>query len=581
MQTTNLVGEPEGLAPRRNSFPEMNLGARGRSPLSNTTLHRVGALALALSLAACTAAPTAPTATPAAAPTQPSAQRQTAKVERLDLANSLTYSGEVRTSASLTLVPKTSGRVEKLYVDVGAPVKAGDPIAELDKSTAQLQVRQAEAGLAASKARLAQIEQGPRTEQVQQAEASARAAKHTADAAAGAARPESIAAAEAGLDSARQRTAALQNGRGEQVAAAEANVAAAQARLDAALKGATPERIRAQEIAIEQAKKALEGAWFQRDGVCSFGNSPQCDGAKAAVLSAEAAMRQQQQQLEILKSGTRPEQVAELEAAVETAKQQANLARQPGAAADVAGAAAGVRQAEAALAAARNPVVAGQVDAARAQADAAAAGAALATNPFTKEDIASARAAVDQSQAQVELARSSLKDLTITAPVDGVVSERQIVVGAVASPATPLVSLIGPELEIAFGVEESALSRVKPGQAVNITVASFPGQTFTGKVKVIAPTVDPRSRTAQVKVVADPSAAGKLKPGMFARVGLVTEQKVAALAIPTAALRPDGSVLVLQPDGSTRTATIQAGLRTADKVEVVTGLTEGDQVVVG
>jgi RND family efflux transporter MFP subunit len=543
---------------------------------------RALAAALVISLvAACTSAPAAPTATPAAAPPAAAPQRQTARVERVDLATSLTYSGEVRTSASLTLVPKTSGRVEKLYVDVGAPVKAGDPIAELDKSSALLQVRQAEAGLAASRARLAQMEQGPRPEQVEQAEASARAARFSAEALAGAARPEAIASAAAALDSARQRVAALSDGRDEQVAAAEAGVAGAQARLDAALKGATPERVRAQEIAIEQARKALEGSWFQRDGVCSFGNSPQCDGTKAAVLSAEAALRQQQQQLEILKSPPRTEQVAELEAAVETARQQANLARQPGTASDVAGAQAAVRQADAALAAARNPVVAGTVDAARAQADAAAAGAALATSPFTKEDIAAARAAVDQSQAQVELARSSLKDLTIVAPVEGVVSERQIVVGAIASPVTPIVSLIGPELEIAFGVEESALSRVQAGQAVNISVASFPGQTFTGKVKVVAPTVDPRSRTATVRVVADPSAAGKLKPGMFARVSLVTAQRAAALAIPTGALQPDGAVLVLNPDGTTRRAAVQTGLRTADKVEVTGGLAEGDQVVVG
>src|SRR5687767_5406905 len=106
-----VPGEREGLAPRRYiSF--IPPGARGRSPLSKTTLSRLGAATLSLLLIACTSAP--PASTPTVAPTTTAPQRQTAKVERLDLSTSLTYSAEVRTSANLTLVPKTSGRVEKL-----------------------------------------------------------------------------------------------------------------------------------------------------------------------------------------------------------------------------------------------------------------------------------------------------------------------------------------------------------------------------------------------------------------------------------------------------------------------------------
>jgi RND family efflux transporter MFP subunit len=548
---------------------------RGRAAL-------VAAAVAGLALSACSppgAAPGSarPSPTPAARPVQ------TARVERIDLTNALTYSGDVRTSANLTVIPKASGRVEKLYVDVGASVKAGDPIAELDKTTARLQRRQAEAGMAAARARLAQMEAGPRAEQVEQAEASARAAKHSAEALATSARPEQIAQAAAALDSARQRVAALESGRGEAVAAAEAGVAASQARLDGLLKGPTPEQVRSKEIAIEQARKALEGTWVQRDGVCSYGAGPGCDGARAAVLQAEAGLRQAEQQLRIAKAPARPEQVAELQAAVDTAKLQAQLARRPGGDADLGQARAGVRGAEAALAAARRPVVEGQIEAARAQADAAAAGAALAANPFTAEDLAAARAAVEQAEAQVELARSALKELTIVSPVDGVIAERQIVVGAVASPLTPIVSIVGPELEVALSVEESALRRIEPGQAAQITVAAFPGRAFEGRVKVVAPTVDPRSRTAVVKVVAGGDAPGKLRPGMFARVALVAEQKSGVLALPTAALLPDGepAVMVLGADGALRKVAVQLGMRTADRVEVVGGLAEGDRVALG
>jgi RND family efflux transporter MFP subunit len=531
-------------------------------------------------VAACTpGAPAQPTAT--AAPAARSVQ--TAQVERVDLSNALSYSGDVRTSANLTVIPKASGRVEKLYVDVGAALKAGDPIADLDRTTAQLQLKGAEAGLAAARARLAQMEAGPRAEQVEQAEASARAAKHSAEALGAAARPEQIAQAAAALDTARQQVSQLEHGRNEAVAAADAGVAAAQARLDALTKGTPPEQIRSKEIAAEQAQKALEATWAQRDGICGYGNSAPCDSARAAAIQAEAAVRQAQQQVEIAKARARPEQIAELQAGVDTAKQQAELARRPGGDADLAQARAGVRAAEAGLAAAQRPVVAGQIDAAQAQADAAAAGAALAANPYTAEDLAAARAAVDQAQAAADLARSAIKELTIVAPVDGVVSERQIVVGAVASPATPIVSIVGPQLEVALSVEESALQRIRPEQPAQITVAAFPGQTFNGKVKVIAPTVDPRSRTAVVKVVADADALGKLRPGMFARVNLISEQKAGVLSVPSAALLAEGepSVFVVGPDGAVRKAAVQVGMRTADRVEIVGGLAEGDRVVVG
>ena len=534
------------------------------------------ALVTGLALVGCTAPSASQPAATAAPPARPV---QTAKVERADLSDALTYSGDVRTSANLTVIPKGSGRVEKLYVDVGAAVKAGDPIADLDRTTAQLQVKQAEAGLAAARAKLAQMEAGPRAEQVEQAEASARAAKASADALTTSARPEQIAQAAAALDSARQRVGALESGRGESVAAADAGVAAAQARLDALQKGATPEQLHSKEIAIDQAHKALEASWVQRDGVCSYGNSAPCDGARAAVLQAEAAVRQAEQQLAIAKAPPRPEQVAELQAAVDTARQQAQLARKPGADADLAQARAGVRGAEAALAAAQHPVVAGQIDAARAQADAATAGAALAANPYTAEDLAAARAAVDQAQAQAEMARSALKELTIVSPVDGVISERQIVVGAVASPATPIVSIVSPELEVAVPVEETQLARVKPGQEAQITVPAFPGQPFNGKVTVVAPTVDQRSRTGQVKVEPSADALGKLRPGMFAEVRLVFERKSGVLAIPSAAVLggAEPSVVVVA-GGVAKRAPVQLGLRDGDRVEVLSGLQEGEAV---
>jgi HlyD family secretion protein len=536
----------------------------------------LAAASLLLLVVACAAPP------PAATPTAPAKEIavRTAPVVRADLLSSATYTGEVRARAALNVVPKASGRIEKLNVDVGSQVKAGDTIAELDRAAPELAVRQAEAGLAAARARLAQMEAGPRPDQVAQAEAAARAARLRAESAAAGGRAETVAQAQAQLDTARQRLAALTSPRQEAIAKADADVAAAQARLDALQKGARPEEIQAKELAVEQARRSLEAAWKQRDGACAFPN-PLCDQARAAAVQAEAAVRAAEQQVAILKAPPTAEAVAQAQAGVDAAREQANLARKPASEFDLAQARDAVRAAEAAVALAQRPTTAGDVEAAQAQADAADAQAKLAASPFTKEDLDAARAAVSQAQAQADMARAQLKELTIVAPVDGTVAERMLVAGAIASPATPIVSIVSPELEVAVPVDEAQLARVRTGQEALISVPAFPGQPFPGKVTVVAPTVDQRSRTGQVKIEPSADALGKLRPGMFAEVKLVFERKSGVLAIPGAAVfgGAEPSVVVVA-DGLARHAPVKLGLRDGDKVEVLSGLQEGEAVVV-
>jgi RND family efflux transporter MFP subunit len=521
--------------------------------------------------------------TPVAATPVPEKQVQvkTASVARTDLVSALSYSGDVRSKANLTIVPKASGRVEKLAVDVGSRVKAGDVLAELDKDTTRLAVRQAEAQLAAAQARLETMQIGARPEAVEQAEANARAARaRTASLEAGP-RAENVTQAQVQADNARQRLAALEKGRDESVARAEAGVAAAQAQLDAALKGPTPAEVRAKEMAVAQTRKALEASWAQRDGICGFGNSTPCDNSRAAVLQAEAAMRQAEQQVRIFTQPAAVETVAQLQAGIDSARQQAELARRPAGELDLAAQQAQIRAADAGVAAALRPVVSGEIEAARAQAEAAAAASALTASPFTREDIAAGEAQVAQAQATVELTKAQLNETTILAPVDGVVSDKLIVVGAVASPATPIVSIVSPELEIAVAVEETQMARIQPGQAAQITVSAYPGQPFNGKVTAISPTVDPKSRTAQVRVQPDADAVGKLRPGMFAQVSLITEKKTAVLTIPRSALLPGSEPAVMAiVDGQLKRVPIQVGTRAGEQVEVTGGLGEGNQVVI-
>lgn len=551
-------------------------------------LRRSSALALSaaalLALGACTR-PAPATPAPAATPLKEVAVNAV-PVKRADIASTLSYTGDVRSQATLNVVPKVTGRIEKLFVDVGANVKKGDLIAELEKDQANLSVRQAEAALAAATARLANLQAGPRFEAVQQAEATARAARARVAALEQSARPEVVAQAQANVDAARQRLAQLRNPRPEAVAAAADGLKAAEARLSALKKGATAEQIGAAEIGVEQAKNALYVVQTQKDAACrplsALGPAEyQCQAAQKAAASGEQAVKAAEQQLAILKAPPTAEALAQAQAAVDQAQAQANLARQPASAQDLAQAQNAVTAAEAALALARSPVLPSDVAAARAQAEAAEAQAKLAANPYTRQDLDAAQAQVDQAQAALDLARNQLKELTVTAPVGGVVADRQLVVGSVASPATPIVSLAQTATEVTFNVEESQLGRLQPGQPATIALPAYPGEQIRGKVALVAPTIDRRSRTGQVRVIPDPDQLGKLKPGMFAQVTVEAATKLNALVVPRSAILPGTPPLVVTvQDGVVKKVEVQTGVQDRDQVEIVSGLKDGDQVVV-
>src|SRR5947207_4126498 len=150
--------------PRRKS-------SGGRLPIVTrfipaTHLLMIGALALSLLLAACQR-----TAAPAAAPAAPPAPAVSAEAaQRGDIQQALAYSGDIRAKSQINVLPKSTGRIERMLVDLGSQVKQGDTIAVLDQDSPSMQVLQARANLAQAQARLATLQVGPRAEDVAAAE---------------------------------------------------------------------------------------------------------------------------------------------------------------------------------------------------------------------------------------------------------------------------------------------------------------------------------------------------------------------------------------------------------------------------
>jgi len=123
-----------------------------------------------------------------------------------------------------------------------------------------------------------------------------------------------------------------------------------------------------------------------------------------------------------------------------------------------------------------------------------------------------------------------------TAPISGTVVAVPAQVGMTVSQAVPLARISGGgALEIKLSIAERFISRMAMNQSCEITLDAWPGEIFRGSISEISPTVDMASRTMEVRVnVRDTSS--KLKPGMFAKVRIITERKNNVVKIPAAAV---------------------------------------------
>lgn len=206
---------------------------------------------------------------------------------------------------------------------------------------------------------------------------------------------------------------------------------------------------------------------------------------------------------------------------------------------------------------------------------------------FSRKLVASA--AVDNARSEMEwlkaardLAQLNLGYTEIRAPIAGVVSARHIKVGNTINVNDRTFQITDLDPLIAeVHVPEREFAKLRPEQAATIGVDALAGTNFVGSVQRISPTLDPATGTFKVTIeVRDPRR--ELKPGMFARVGIVLERRSAALRIPRGAIvEAEGSPTVFVAKGDkAEQRSIKTGLTNAGLIEVVDGLTGDERIVV-
>ena len=198
------------------------------------------------------------------------------------------------------------------------------------------------------------------------------------------------------------------------------------------------------------------------------------------------------------------------------------------------------------------------------------------------QDLDDALAALKVSEANLALAEARLSKTRITAPFAGLAGKREISRGAFMRAGAPITHLTQVDrLRATFAVPERLLASMVIGAAVRVTTPAFPDQVLNGIIDVIEPQLDPATRNVGiVALVENPTLL--LRPGMSATIEVVLRQRAAALTVPSQAVFVEGGqafVYVVKADSTVTRTPVGLGTRLAATVEVISGLSEGQQVV--
>lgn len=190
------------------------------------------------------------------------------------------------------------------------------------------------------------------------------------------------------------------------------------------------------------------------------------------------------------------------------------------------------------------------------------------------------RSAAVAAKAQESSARAMLAYTRVTAPFAGIVTARMADPGTLASPGVPLLQIdsAGP-LQLQATVDESALSAIRKGMKINVSIDAAPSLAPAGTVAEIVPAADPASHSFLVKIDLPPSS--QLRAGMYATAAIVTGHRTAIVAPPSAVVMR-GSLpcaYVLDGNGIAQLRYVTLGAQEGNMVEILSGLSAREKLV--
>ncbi len=546
---------------------------------------------------------------------------QTTQARKGSLVSTVSATGSVvatrQAKLSFSASGSASGKLIDLNVTFGDSVKAGQQLAKLDPVPFQVKVDTAQSTLANAKADLQELTDGSTPEEIAAAKAAYQAAVAKYDTTVAgstavdlATQQASVDQAQANLDLAQLKLDQLKNNQYTQadwikaqsdVDTATSSLKTAQAKLEDVKKGSTQAEIGAQQAAVNQAKQTVsdveEDYQKAKDDKLSETKYSSVSAAAQAYDTAKANYDLEVQKLNDMMAGplatdlqSAQTSVDQAQATLKNAQAKLDLMKQGPQPVDLASAQNAVDQAKATFATAQaklDQMKAGPTDADLKTAQSALASAKLDYSnkmaPPKTSALLKAQGAVKQAEVSLEQAQNDLQNATLVAPFDGMVSAVAGNVGEMVGSGT-VVTLVDPKsIRIDGTVDETDVTKLKVGQPVVVTFDALPDKRLQGKVIAVAPagTTTQGVVSYQVSVGVDPQGL-TLPAGMSAALGIETDRKDNVLLVPNRAIRTLGKnkTVEVMAGEKTETKTVQTGASNDQSTEIVSGLEEGETVVV-
>ena len=471
---------------------------------------------------------------------------------RGEIRSELQLSGTIEANSRVTVFPEVPGKIITMDVDEGSRVTKGQTLAVIEHAELALQVRQAEAAHRAAQTALGQAQKLAKIRvqsQIDQANAQLRSA---------------IVALQQVEDLSQTRTTS-------QVEQAKAGLESLKANLEKIKRGARDEDLRQAAAALAGAKASLTNARNNHKRMKElFDNGAiskqSFESAKTQLDVSKSQYEVANEQRTLIQNGAREEDIQAMEAQVAQAAAALKLA---------------YAQADTKTWEKDRALAQSQVEGARATLEAAEA---LAAAKSWEAEIIAAETTMEQTKVALELAQERLGDATITAPIAGILSMRYLDLGGLASPTAPIFEIVNMDtVKATVSVIEADLGKLDPeNQEAWIEVDAL-AQPVTGKISLISPVLNQTSRSAKVEIaIGNPDL--RLKPGMFAKVKIPVEIHENAILLPRSTVIEDSirntQIVFVVVDGHSKRRQVEMGLAEGSRVEITSGLSEGEQVVI-
>lgn len=464
-----------------------------------------------------------------------------------DLSGSATASGQVEASRAASLGVSSSGKVTQVHVRVGDTVAEGDVLIRLETDNLELSVAQAEQSLLIAHANLMSLQLEPYAADVVRAETA-------------------VASAQANLDD------LLAGPSVADMALYEANLRSAEASLASASAQLQNVRNSVAQSDVLAAQSALISAQIRQENAQEVNEDFANEATHDALVAANQALAAAQASYDALVAGP---------AAGELGAAQASLGA----------ASARLDSSEANFA--LNTRAATEVQIAQAQQQLAQAQASLANlqEGPTSEEITKAEAEIKQAELSLADAQESLAKATVVSPFAGIITAVHVSEGELASGI--VVELIDTSsFEVILSVDEVDIGQISIGQVADLTLETWPDETLASTVTAVAPSASEDSSgliTYDVHLGLGEVDLPILL-GMTANASLVTFETDGILLVPNAAITEDRNagiysvnIITGEVEGipQTETVNVAIGQRDSEYTQIIDGLSEGDEVLIG